>query len=196
MTDAKMTKKQIDHNLALWMAASPNISNSLVKEKLFKQFCTAIPGYKLPCVQTIQLKIANIAADIRTNVAALVMESERTTVCTDLWTAADGTHFVGIIAHFYCKSKRKPIRLVIGCKEITESATAPSIAKLIENVWRCGLGRDLGAHRIANYITDSGSNLIKCCNTDLPQLFAICAANDNIETEFRFDMIDVGMSIF
>ena len=190
---ANKSKNTINRNLCTWIAASSNVGYMVVEEELFQRFCSAIPGYKLPCIRTVKLKIAEIAGDIRLRVAALIEEADRTTICIDLWTAADGTHFVGIISHFYCKSMKKPIRLVIACKQITASATATNIATLVQKVWQLDFGHDLGAHRIANYNTDSGANLVKCCKSDLPQLFAICAANDSLKNDFRFEYNDCGL---
>ncbi len=147
----------------------------------------------IPCVLTIKHGIAVIAARIRLLMTKLIIESSSVTLCIDLWTAKDGTHILGITAHFYCSSKKQMIRLVIGCRQLFEPATAPYIAKLIDKVWTEDFGRDLGSNRIAHYQTDNGANLVKCCRVDLPQLFAITAANDSIEDVFQSNDANIGL---
>lgn len=123
------------------------------------------------------------------------MQTDRVSLCLDLWTAADGAHFIGIVAHFYCKQKKKPIRVVVGCRQIRVAATAENIAQLVQEVWQSDLGVDLAGYRIDNYLTDGGSNLVKCCQQDLPHLLAISAANNTIVDEFVFDNYENGWNI-
>ena len=187
------TKDEKDRGLIKLIASSPNIGYSFVTDRLLCEWIQLFdPTYKPPSITKVKVGTFAIAAEMRTMIADLIQEADRVTICTDLWTAADGTHFLGIVAHFYCQSKCKPIRLIVGNKEITDSATASNIAKVIQDVWQRSFGRDLGGYRIANYVCDGGRNLCNCCNYDLPYLFAISAANERDEPELHFDGIEIG----
>jgi len=112
-------KKVKDRAFFKWIAASPNIDYSVATDALFIEWIRLFdPSYKLPCITSIKLGIVAIAAEIRSIVADLIEDADRVTICIDLWTASDGTRFLGIVTHFFCKSKKKPIRLVVGCKQV------------------------------------------------------------------------------
>jgi hypothetical protein len=184
-------KQQTDRMLCIWIAASPNIPYSIVEEKLFIDYSHRLnPSYKVPCTRMIELGVAEIAGLIRSRVADLLTAAARVTICLDLWTAADGTHCLGIVAHFYCQSTKKPMRLVVGCRKLFESASATYVSQLFNEVWTNDFGRDLGSHRIAAFVTDSGANLVKCCRHDLPMLFAISNVNESISNAFRGNMTE------
>jgi len=124
----------------MYIAASPNADYTIVIKQLFIDLIHALnPSYKLPCIRMIHLGIAEIAAEIRNRVAELIIAAARVNLGLDLWTAADGDHYLGVVAHFYCKQIKAPIRVVVGCRQLVLHATASNIAELVSPAKRAAV---------------------------------------------------------
>ena len=136
----------MDRKLCMWIVASSNSGYSVVNDELFLEWCRSINlVYKVSCFCTVKRNIAN---NIRMKVVDVIKVAERVTLCLDLWTADDGTHILGVIAHLYCKERKRAIRIVVGCKEIETKASASNVAILVQDIWQKDFGCDLGAYRI------------------------------------------------
>lgn len=160
--ESSLENSKRNEALALFLGGT-NVPISTVENSLFRNLVAVLDHrYVVPGRFKATKMVANLRTKLNARITQLLLESNRITLTTDLWTKKDLTPFMGVTAHFYNRKDHKRYNIVLALKVLPHPHTGNNIYdKLIEILAEWNVTVD----KISKVITDNASNMVKAFGT-------------------------------
>ena len=105
------------------------------------------------------MEIDRVLLDLKGKIQSYLMDAQKISICADVWTKKGiTTSYLGLMAHFFCRSDLKRHVPTIAVRRLPHPLTADNIKTLMDEVL---LEWEIPLNKVEVVITDNTSNMVK-----------------------------------
>ena len=127
--------QMITENLAMFVASS-NVPNSIIENDEFRSLILTLdPRYQVASRTLISIEIEHLLLALKGKFQSYLMDAQKVSICADVWTKKGmTTSYLGLTAHFFCRSDLKRHVATIAVRRLPYPHTADNIKALMDEV--------------------------------------------------------------